>query len=155
MLKIRAEINLECPLLRGTNIKCDDQVVWVDFRYENLAMFCFYCGKVGHYESGCVVRRLDANQSSLVENQYGEWLRAETGRSSLRQSKQLMQLKQGGLTASQSRTQAHREPRKQEKENKDLEISNDTVLGGSSQNDELIPRDMILVSSQNHNQEAG
>lgn len=43
MLKIRAEINLERPLLRGTNIKCDDQVVWVDFRYENLAMFGFYC----------------------------------------------------------------------------------------------------------------
>lgn len=58
------------------------------------------------------------------------------------------------MTASQGRTQAHGEPRELEKESKDLEINNEKVLGRSIQKVESIPRDMIPMSSLNHNQEA-
>lgn len=40
-IKILATINLEKPLLRGTTIKLDQKVCWVDFKYEQLAIFCY------------------------------------------------------------------------------------------------------------------
>ncbi|KAK6157964.1 hypothetical protein DH2020_005278 [Rehmannia glutinosa] len=52
-IKILAEVNLEKPLLRGTTIKFGNEAYWIDFRYENLQSFCFYCGLVGHGEKGC------------------------------------------------------------------------------------------------------
>lgn len=44
-LKILVEINLDRPLLRGSKIQHNGQVVCAEFKYENLTMFCFYCGK--------------------------------------------------------------------------------------------------------------
>lgn len=85
-LKLLAEINLEIPLLSGTKIKCNDEEVWVDFQYENLAMFCFYCGKVGHSERMCSTRKADAIAGQVEEGQYGEWLKADVGRVGYRQS---------------------------------------------------------------------
>lgn len=49
-MKILASVNLEKPLLRGTNIQCNGQSVWVDFRYKQISTFCYYCGRVGHLE---------------------------------------------------------------------------------------------------------
>lgn len=47
------------------------------FNYENLAMFCFYCGKVGHAKRNCCRRKNDAKAGKIVEGQYREWLRAD------------------------------------------------------------------------------
>lgn len=80
ILKILADINLDQPLLRGTTIKYSNQKVWVKFRYENLAMFCFFCGRVGHAEKNCADRKCTTRQGRLIENQFGEWIRAEIGR---------------------------------------------------------------------------
>lgn len=52
-LKILAEIDLNQPLLRGTKLKCSGQEVWVDFKYENMGLFYFYCERVGHAERSC------------------------------------------------------------------------------------------------------
>lgn len=41
-------VNLDKPLLRGTNLKLNGAICWVDFKYEKLADFCYYCGHVGH-----------------------------------------------------------------------------------------------------------
>lgn len=76
--------------------------MWVDFKYENLAMFCFYCGKVGHSESSCYDRKSDANHSSLIENPYGDCLRAEMGRSCIR-TPRLMEQKNKGEERMQQR----------------------------------------------------
>lgn len=50
MLKMLVVIELEKPLLKGAKIKLDDELVWVDFRYEHLPSFCFYYGRIGHPE---------------------------------------------------------------------------------------------------------
>lgn len=42
------EVKLDIPLLRGTKLKLDQEVLWVEFKYEQLAFFCFYCGLIGH-----------------------------------------------------------------------------------------------------------
>ncbi|KAK6152882.1 hypothetical protein DH2020_012521 [Rehmannia glutinosa] len=75
-LKILVELNLDKPLLRGTNIRLGTKIIWVDFRYENLQSFCFYCGWVGHIKRGCQARREDIKTDKLIEGQFGEWLRA-------------------------------------------------------------------------------
>lgn len=74
-------------LSRGTKIKHNEHEVWVEFKYENLAMFCYYCGRVGHSESSCSERSLAAQQSTVMERQYGDWLRAETGGLGMRKPK--------------------------------------------------------------------
>ncbi|KAK6121118.1 hypothetical protein DH2020_045144 [Rehmannia glutinosa] len=75
-IKILALVNLDKPLLRGTNIKLGSELVWVDFRYENLQKFCFYCGFVGHTERVCNNRREDLQKDQLIAGQFGDWLRA-------------------------------------------------------------------------------
>lgn len=71
-MKILVELDLERPLLRGTKLKCDNQAVWVDFKYENMALFCFYRVKVGHAEKSCSVRKTNAMYGRLADGQYGE-----------------------------------------------------------------------------------
>lgn len=48
VLKILAEVQLNKPLLRGTKINQEEEMEWVDFKYEHLSGFYFYCGMVGH-----------------------------------------------------------------------------------------------------------
>ncbi|KAK6154992.1 hypothetical protein DH2020_009240 [Rehmannia glutinosa] len=75
-LKLLVEVNLDKPLLRGSKIKLGEEVCWIDFRYENLMSFCFYCGHVGHLERGCQVRKDELKENNFSEGQFGEWLRA-------------------------------------------------------------------------------
>lgn len=55
-IKLLATVNLEKPLLRGANIKLGSEVCWVDFKYEQIAAFYFYCGRVGYSERVCASR---------------------------------------------------------------------------------------------------
>lgn len=71
-LKILAEIDLNKPLLRGSKIQFQGKEVWVEFKYENLATFCFYCGRVGHAERTCSRRMCDAKERKVLEGQYGD-----------------------------------------------------------------------------------
>lgn len=49
----------------------------MDFRYKNMALFCFYCGKVGHMERNYFTQENNAKGGCLLNGQYGEWLRAD------------------------------------------------------------------------------
>lgn len=53
LLKMLIEVDLGKSLLRETKLKLDEELVWVDFRYEQLPAFCFYCGIIGHKEKNC------------------------------------------------------------------------------------------------------
>lgn len=76
-MKILAEIDLNRPLLRGTKLKFSEKEVWVEFKYENLALFCFYCGQIGHSERLCWVKKRDADSGKIRAEQYGDWLKAD------------------------------------------------------------------------------
>lgn len=76
-LKILAEVNLDKSLLKGSKIHFNGQEVWADFKYEHLATFCFYCGRVGHFERACSHKLRDAKEGKLLAGQYGDWLKAE------------------------------------------------------------------------------
>ncbi|KAK6131755.1 hypothetical protein DH2020_034552 [Rehmannia glutinosa] len=77
-IKILVSIDLTKPLLRGTFIKLGEKSVWVEFKYENLMTFCFYCGRVGHFEKACCFRKDDISYKSLKEGQYGDWIRDDS-----------------------------------------------------------------------------
>lgn len=76
------EVDLSKPLIRGTKLSIEGENRWVIFRYEQLPLFCFYCGKTGHGERGYSIKVNKSKNSNLCEGQYGDWLRAVNGRTS-------------------------------------------------------------------------
>lgn len=58
-IKILAIVNLDKPLLREINIKLNDEVCWVDFKYKQLADFCYYGGRIGYSDKICQISRED------------------------------------------------------------------------------------------------
>lgn len=49
-----------------------------------MAIFCYYCGKVGHSERLCQGRKSDVITGKLLEGQYGDWMKADSVRSETR-----------------------------------------------------------------------
>jgi hypothetical protein len=75
-LRIRVEIKVDQPLLRGVPLKeYDDETVgkWFDIKYEKVPHFCFDCGRLVHSDDRCPVEK--EGESEGVQ-QWGEWLRA-------------------------------------------------------------------------------
>jgi hypothetical protein len=75
IVKVKVCINIEEPIRPGIFIgNPKDGINWVDFRYENLPMFCFNCGLVGHNEDKCESSFLHTPEGST--NLRGPWLRS-------------------------------------------------------------------------------
>jgi hypothetical protein len=75
IIKIKVQIDSNQPIRPGIFIgNTKDGIKWVDFRYENMPMFCFQCGYIGHNETTC------NNQTPAMEegatNSRGPWLRS-------------------------------------------------------------------------------
>lgn len=85
-IKILAVLNLDRPLLRGTNIKLNNVACWVDFKYKQLATFCYYCGRIGHSDRLCAKRGENLRKKELKEGQYGVWLKGVSRRSNNKES---------------------------------------------------------------------
>ena len=50
-IKATITIDVNRPLMKGTNIRSkENELIWVDFKYERLPNFCYYCGLIGHDE---------------------------------------------------------------------------------------------------------
>ncbi|MCH92169.1 DUF4283 domain protein, partial [Trifolium medium] len=75
IVKIKVLLNIEEPIRPGMFIgNPKDGITWVDFRYENMPMFCFDCGLVGHNEDNCI-SPTQAQPEGYV-NPRGPWLRS-------------------------------------------------------------------------------
>lgn len=46
--KVLVGVDFLKPLIRGTKLRCNGQERLVEFKYENLPLFCFYCRMVEH-----------------------------------------------------------------------------------------------------------
>lgn len=75
-INIQVELDLTKPLLRGTMLKYKQTEIWVEFKYKQLPIFCYYCGRVDHSEKMCLKRQQDVEQKCVVADQFGGWLRA-------------------------------------------------------------------------------
>jgi hypothetical protein len=75
IIKIKVQIDATQPIRPGMFIgNSKDGVKWVDFRYENLPLFCFQCGFIGHSENSC--NRSDLAMEEGGINPRGPWLRS-------------------------------------------------------------------------------
>ncbi|CAL5412784.1 unnamed protein product [Camellia sinensis] len=54
--------------------------LWVDFKYERLPIFCYFCGMLGHSERDCDAK-ISAAVAPIAVPQYGSWLRMDNFRS--------------------------------------------------------------------------
>jgi hypothetical protein len=75
-LRIRVEVNMEQPLLRGVPLKESDDDAdgkWFDLKYEKVLHFCFDCGRLVHSDGGCLAKKEEVQQ-------WGKWLRASPQR---------------------------------------------------------------------------
>ncbi|XP_019191688.1 PREDICTED: uncharacterized protein LOC109186211 [Ipomoea nil] len=73
--RIRVCMPVDKPLKRRMKlIHRDKSWGWVNFKYERLHTFCFFCGLLGHSEKFC----LKARNSTMTPEQYpyGVWMRA-------------------------------------------------------------------------------
>ncbi|KAK7256463.1 hypothetical protein RIF29_29914 [Crotalaria pallida] len=71
-------IDLSKPLQFGAYLDTDDYGnVWVDFKYEKLPIFCYYCGKIGHEQQGCSDLIKDRNENNVRSSKYGPELKAD------------------------------------------------------------------------------
>lgn len=54
------------------------------FKYENMTIFCFYCGRVNHTERHCWTHKGYANSGKILDGQFGELLKADMQRVGLK-----------------------------------------------------------------------
>lgn len=69
-IRVRALINVHNPILRWTNVTIGGITQKIFFRYEKLADFCLFCGRLDHLENSCEY----VNRYGL--RLCGPWLRA-------------------------------------------------------------------------------
>jgi hypothetical protein len=72
VMHIRVTINIQKPLERGRCLNIAGKAHLVSFKYENLPVFCFNCGRIAHGEDGCPIRSRPDQKK-----EWGVWLRAK------------------------------------------------------------------------------
>ncbi|KAH1032987.1 hypothetical protein J1N35_045161 [Gossypium stocksii] len=55
-MRIRVQMDIGRPLKRKKQVMFNGICSYVKFKYERLSLFCFYCGRLGHNDSFCVVK---------------------------------------------------------------------------------------------------
>lgn len=67
IIKVKILFKICNPIRAGIN--------WVDFRFENLPMFCFGCGLIGHNQDNCINTPIPIEGGT---NPRGTWLRSRS-----------------------------------------------------------------------------
>lgn len=78
-LRIQMTINISKPLCRGRMVHMGGtKQGWVDFHYERLPIFCYWCGKLNHDDRDFSPWN-DSKESLKMEDwQFRPWLQADT-----------------------------------------------------------------------------
>ncbi|CAA0815026.1 Unknown protein [Striga hermonthica] len=69
IVRILVEVSVTDPLPRRTTIKLGAEERWIDFKYENLLTFCFYCGVIGHNDRACETKRDKPVSDASIERE--------------------------------------------------------------------------------------
>lgn len=69
-IRLKAVLDIHKPLVRWTNISIGGSLCRLFFRYEKLADFCFYCGRLDHVDKDCREENIGGKKH------FGPWLKA-------------------------------------------------------------------------------
>lgn len=76
-LRIRVLMDISSPLCRGRMVRLGgSSPTWVDFKYERLPIFYYWCRIVDHEERDCMLWIRSSKTLKVEEKQHGPWLRA-------------------------------------------------------------------------------
>ena len=79
-LRVKVALPLSKPLRRGAFANSNGQKYWVNFKYECLALFCHYCGLLGHDLRHCAQYFGATKSGEEAVCQYGDWMKATGSR---------------------------------------------------------------------------
>lgn len=66
IIKIKVQYDLASPVKAGMYIENEnDGINWVDFRYENIPLFCFKYGLIGHSEGNCEENTTEVQERTI------------------------------------------------------------------------------------------
>ena len=75
-LRIRVSMDIALPLCRGRMVRMGrPKKIWVEFKYERLPIFCYWCGKVDHDERECMLWIRSKETLRTEDKQFGPWMR--------------------------------------------------------------------------------
>ncbi|KAF7150653.1 hypothetical protein RHSIM_Rhsim02G0038900 [Rhododendron simsii] len=79
-IRVRVGVPVDKPLKRGGFIALGNGTkFWVDYKFERLNRFCYYCGSLLHEHGNCGVRSSDEGIGILKEGKFGAWMKAGGG----------------------------------------------------------------------------
>lgn len=94
-LRIKVAIDVRRPLRSKMRIKkSGGEWIWINFMYERMPSFCFYCGKIGHTDKLC--ETMFDNQQGQKERKYDSSLRASIRKQSGGMGNQWLREANGG-----------------------------------------------------------
>ncbi|KAL2893329.1 Endogenous retrovirus group K member 5 Gag polyprotein [Bienertia sinuspersici] len=76
-LRLKVMVKVGKPLRRGIKIAYNNNnVKWVDIKYERTSDFCYCCGMLRHVDRDCTVFTSEEIVKKEMVYKYGPWLRA-------------------------------------------------------------------------------
>ena len=80
-MRVRVSISVSKPLRRGCFVSdSDGNRTWLNFKYERLETFCYFCGFVGHDLKHYAGFFAAEKNGATMDLQYGDWLKVVGGR---------------------------------------------------------------------------
>jgi hypothetical protein len=79
-LRLQVSLDLTQPLEQERTLLLGGKSIWVNFKYEQIPLFCFYFGRVLHGPKGCLVNLAGKVYNADGEKSWGPWLGAEDPR---------------------------------------------------------------------------
>lgn len=76
-LLIRMSMDISLPLCWGRLVRMGGlSPTWVEFQYERLPIFCYWCGMIDHDKRECMLWMHSKESLRVEDKQYGPWLQA-------------------------------------------------------------------------------
>ena len=74
-LRIKVIMDISQPLCQGRMVRMGgSESRWVEFKYEQLPVFCYLCEKIDPDEKDCIDWIRSVDSISLEDKQYGPWM---------------------------------------------------------------------------------